>query len=117
MGHYFQEFSLIKPKSTFKNIGPKLSGDVCSFAKWGSSGVIFSPELLRAVYSWTMREMGDSTPFHSGGTLRGPPGKVIKNSTAETIPYSDIGQWYSLANFVQFESVKTQLGKNTQITF
>ena len=112
MGHYFQEFSLIKPKSTFKNIGPKLSGDVCSFAKWGSSGVIFSPELLRAVYSWTIREMGDSTPFHSGGTLRGPPGKVIKNPTAETIPYSDIGQWYSLANFVQFEKVsKLNLAK------
>ena len=30
----------------------KLSGDVSSFAKWASSGVIFSPSCY-AVYNWT----------------------------------------------------------------
>ena len=83
----------------------KLSGDVSSFAKWASSGVIFSPSCY-AVYNWTAsRQAARAAPcapvgglagmvaggsvaalrcaVRSGGSGRAPsrfPGKVIKKS-------------------------------------
>ena len=49
----------------------KLSGDVSSFAKWASSGVIFSPSCY-AVYNWTAsRQAARAEPCVPVGGLAG----------------------------------------------